>query len=201
MVETYVIHLKKEISPNSMKGYLTPIRTFLEINDIDLNWRKIKRLYPLKIKISGSSAYTTEEVRKMLDCTNQLRNKAIIHFIASTGVRVGAIPELKLNHIRDMPLDCKSILIYEDSIEEYYTFLTPEASKSLDDYLEQRRKDSENLNQESPLFRESYQLGIAQVKPMTKKAVETVIDRILKKIKYARSKEKWKIHKPNNTWI
>ena len=106
MVETYVIHLKKEISPNSMKGYLTPIRTFLEINDIDLNWRKIKRLYPLKIKVSGASAYTTEEVRRMLECTNQPRNKAIIHFIASSGVRVGAIPELKLSHIRDMPLDC-----------------------------------------------------------------------------------------------
>ena len=62
----------------------------------------------------------------MLDCTNQLKNKSIIHFIASSGVRVGAIPESRLSHIRDMSLDCKSILIYEDSIEEYHTVLTPE---------------------------------------------------------------------------
>ena len=69
----------------------------------------------------------------MLGSINQIRNKAIVHFIASSGVRVGAIPDLKLRHIRDMPLDCKSILVYEDTIEEYQTFLTPEASKSLDD--------------------------------------------------------------------
>jgi len=180
MVETYVIHLKKKINPNSMKTYLNPIKTFLEINDIDLNWRKIKRLYPAKIKTSGSSAYSTEDIKKILDVTIQIRNKAIIHFISSSGVRVGAIPEIKLRHVRDMPLDCKSILIYEDSIEEYHTFLTPEASKSLDDYLQERVKNNEILNQESPLFREWYQLGSSEVKSITKKAIQGLLGRSLK---------------------
>ena len=69
MVETYTIHLKKKISPNTMKTYLNPIKSFLEINDIDLNWSKIKRLYPTKVKTSGTTAYSSADVRKMLgDC-------------------------------------------------------------------------------------------------------------------------------------
>lgn len=189
MIETYVIHLKKKINPNSMKTYLNPIKTFLEINDIDLNWRKIKRLYPAKIMISGSSAYSTEDIKKMLDVTIQIRNKALIHFIASSGVRVGAIPEIKLKHVRDMPLDCKSILIYEYDVEEYYTFLTPEASKSLDDYLEERKKDNEILNQESPLFREFYQMGSVKVKPITKKAIQGMMGRALKNLNVSGQKK------------
>ena len=157
-----------------MKTYLI-IKSFLEINDIDLNWRKIKRLYPTKVKTSGTTAYSTADVRKMLDVTPSTRSKTIIHFIASSGVRVGAIPEIKLGHIRDMPLDCKAVLIYEDSIEEYHTFLTPEASKILDDYLTERKRDNEILNDDSPLFRESYQIGSSKIKPMTKKAIQGII--------------------------
>jgi len=179
LVETYVIHLKKNVSPNTLPSQANAIKTFLESNDIDLNWRKIKRLYPAPVKRSGSSAYSTEDVKKMLDATPQIRNKAIIHFLASSGVRVGSLPELKLKHIRDMPLGCKMITIYEDSIEEYLTFLTPESSKALDDYLEQRRRNHEVLNDESPLFRERYQLGNTIPKPISKRAIQGVLTRAL----------------------
>jgi len=84
MVETYIIHIKKELNPNSISTYANPVKTFSEANDIDLNWRKVKRLYPQKIKRSGSFLYSTENVKKMLDVTKSLRNKAIIHFLAST---------------------------------------------------------------------------------------------------------------------
>lgn len=177
LVETYVIHLKKKVSPNTLPSQANAIKTFLEANDIDLNWRKIKRLYPAPVKRSGSSAYTTEDVKKMLDVTSQIRNKAIIHFLASSGVRIGSLPELKLKHVRDMPLGCKMITVYEDSIEEYQTFLTPEASKILDDYLEQRKSNHEVLTGESPLFRERYQLGISIPKPISKRAIQGVLTR------------------------
>jgi len=179
LVETYVIHLKKQVSPNTLPSQANALKTFLEANDIDLNWRKIKRLYPAPIKRSGSSAYSTEDVKKMLDATPQIRNKAIIHFLASSGVRVGSLHELKLKHIRDMPLDCKMITVYEDSIEEYCTFLTPEASKALDEYLEQRRKHHEILNDESPLFRERYQLGTLEPKSISTRAIQGILTRAI----------------------
>lgn len=159
MVEQYVIFLKKTIGANSVSTYSNAIKTFLEVNEIDLNWRKIKRLYPAMTKHSGSSAYQTSDVKRMLDATPQIRNKALIHFLASSGVRIGAVPDLKLKHITEMSHGCKMILVCEDSTEEYHTFLTPEASEALDLYLEQRRKDHEILTDESPLFRERYQFA------------------------------------------
>jgi integrase/recombinase XerD len=180
MVETYVIYLKKNISPNSVPSQVNTVKTFLEANDIDLNWRKIKRLYPAPVKRSGSSAYSTEDVKKMLDASPQLRNKSIIHFLASSGIRIGALPELKLKHIRDMPLGCKMITIYENSTEEYHTFLTPEASSVLDAYLDQRRKNNEILSEESPLFRERYQLGLTAAKSISKGSIQGIIIRALK---------------------
>ena len=177
LVETYVIHIKKSINPNTVPTYINPIKTFLEINDIDLDWRKIKRLYPNKIKRSGASAYQTTDVQKMLDVTPQIRSKAIIHFLASTGVRVGAIPELKIKHLRDMPNDCKMILIYENSTDEYNTFLTPEASLALELYMNERKSHGETINEDSPLFRQRYLLGELTAIPISKKAIQSIIKR------------------------
>ena len=180
MIEDYVMDLKKRINPNSVPSYVHPLKLFLECNDIDLNWRKIKRLFPQPVKPTGDSAYSTEDIKKMLDCTPNLRNRALIHFLASTGCRIGALPAMKLKHLLEMPNDCKLVQVYEDSIEEYYTFLTPEASKILDECIEQRKKDNEFLNSESPVFRTKYSLGIAKAKSMTKKAMQAVIDRAVR---------------------
>ncbi len=176
-LETYVIHIKKQVNPNTIPTYINPIKTFLEVNDIDLNWRKIKRLYPAKIKRSGNSAYQTSDVKLMLDCTTQLRNKAIIHFLASTGCRVGALQSMRIRHLRDMPLGCKMVLVYEDSTEEYSTFLTPEASKALELYFDERTSNGEVLNQDSPVFRERYQLASVKAKPLSTEATTAVIAR------------------------
>jgi hypothetical protein len=50
MIEDYIMDLKKRVNPNSVPTYVTPIQTFMEVNDSNLNWRKINRLYPAKIK-------------------------------------------------------------------------------------------------------------------------------------------------------
>jgi len=54
MVEDYVIYLKKTMSANSIGIVLASIRAFLECNDTELRWKKIKRLMPAKIKRTGS---------------------------------------------------------------------------------------------------------------------------------------------------
>lgn len=180
MVEDYVMSLKKRVNPNSIPTYLYGIQTFFESNDIELNWKKIRRLYPAKVKVSGAKAYTTQQIQKMLSLIPSLRNKTVIHFIAASGCRVGALSELKIKHFSNMPLGCKSVLIYEGSTEEYSTFLTPEASKTLEDYFEQRIKDGEKLNMESPIFREDYKFGMVPAKPMSRKAIINMMERVVK---------------------
>ncbi len=180
MITTYVIYTKKRVNPNSVPTFMKPVKLFLEVNDIELNWKKITRLYPERIKSSGLTAWTTEDIKKMLDSTTQLKNKAIIHFLASSGVRVGALSNLKLFHVRDMPDNCKMITVYADSKDEYHTFLTPESSEALDNYLNERKQEGEILTEDSILFRSNYTLISQTPKKMTTKAIQSLILRAIK---------------------
>ncbi|PJB98841.1 MAG: integrase, partial [Nitrosopumilales archaeon CG_4_9_14_0_8_um_filter_34_10] len=132
-------------------------------------------------KRTGGKPYTTEHIALMLEFERVMRNKAIIHFLAATGVRVGAIQDIKLKHVIDFKEDCKMVTVYADTKDEYVTFLTPEASMILDIYLEKRKNDREYLNPESPLFRTTYQFGTAKAVAMKKTSVCGVINRGLER--------------------
>jgi len=170
MVEDYVMMLKKRVSPNTVNTYMAGIEAFFETNDIELRWKKIRRLYPAKVKKTGAKMWTTEEIDLMLKSTRDLRQKALIHFLAASGVRRGAISDLKIKHIQKIE-NCYAISVYEDSLEEYTTFIHQEAAFWLDKYLEKRKNDGEYLDKNSPLFRKSYQLGIQKALPMNDELV------------------------------
>ena len=85
MVEDYVMDLKKRVNPNSVPTFLYGVQAFFDSNDIDLRWKKIRRLYPAKIKITGEKPYTTKQIQLMLSYTTSLRNKAVIHLMAASG--------------------------------------------------------------------------------------------------------------------
>ena len=99
------------------------IQTFFETNDIELRWKKIHRLFPAKIKKTGGKIWTIEDIQIMVSSVRNLRQKAIIHFLAASGVRRGAIPDLKLKHLKEMRHGYRSVLVYEGSLEEYTTFI------------------------------------------------------------------------------
>jgi len=180
MVEDYTMYLKGVVNPNSIPTFVYPVKAFFEANDIDLKWHKIKKLFPSTIKKTGRESWNTKQIQMMLDVTKETRNKAIVHFLASTACRVGALPDIKMRNVFQMPDDCKAVLIYEDDKEEYFVFLTPEASHALDLYLEVRKQDGEYLSPESPLFRTNYRLGIQKSQPMKKRALESVVGRMAK---------------------
>ena len=182
MIEDYVMEKKSQGKARStIKTPLGALELFCDTNNLMLNWKKIRRLLPPQKKKSGSKAYTTQQVRKILEFTPDLRNKAIIHFIAASGVRIGALPELQIKDISEMQDGCKSITVYRGEKEEYVTFLTPEASKILDEYLARRQKDGEYLEPESPLFRSKYAIAIAKAKPLKKVSFQGIIDRALRR--------------------
>lgn len=197
-IEDYIMDLKKRVNPNSVPNYINPIQLFLDVNDFDINWKKIHRLYPQKIKRTGKKPYTTEDIKKMLNYTRSKRTQALIHLLASTGCRVGAIPELKLKHLKKIDDNCYSILFYEDSTEEYVSFLTPESSKSLDAYVESRKKDGEFVKSDSPLFRIDYNIGIAKVKPISIDIIAQILEKITKQCSIREKKSKQRYDKMVN---
>lgn len=189
LLEDYVFHIKKRINPNSVPTSLQGIKHFFTMSDVMINWKKLSKFYPEKIKRTGYRSWTSDEISKMLQCTTKLRNIAIIHFLASTGARVGVFEhDFNLKHIKDISDGCKSVQLYAGFKEEYTSFLTPEASSTLDEYLAKRRQDGEVLTDESPVFRARYLLGQEPAKALHHNGFRMVIYRIIEKSGIIRKK-------------
>ena len=179
-LEDYIMDLKGRISPNTIPTYYFPIQAFLETNDIDLKWKKIRRLFPAKVKKTGREAWATQDIKLMLAVTSNIRNRALVLFLASSGIRIGAIEEIRIKNLIDMPLGCKAVLVYEESTEEYWTFITPEASEILEKYIAKRKSDGEQITPDSPLFRASYEKGYSNVRRLSARGASETILRILR---------------------
>jgi len=146
-------------------------------------------MYPEKIKRSGFKAWETQHIREMLEATTTRRSKAIIHFLASTGSRIGVFDyDLTMKHLKNLDGGCKAVLIYAGETDEYWSFLTPEASNALEFYFDERRIDGEVLSSDSPIFRTQYRLGIEAAKRMKKNSVMSIIWRIINKSKIKRTR-------------
>jgi integrase/recombinase XerD len=188
MLEDYLFYLKKRISPNSIPTIMAGIELFFLMNRKTINTKILHKMYPPRIKISGNKAWTTNNVSKILQFANSKRSRALVHFVASTGARIGAIEDLQLCHLVDMPDDCKAITLYEGTNEEHISFLTPEASNALLEYLEERRRDGENLLPQNPVFRSTYRVGIQKIKPMSRIAAIGIMSRAIKNAGLYRNK-------------
>ncbi len=68
----------------------------------------------------------------MLDDCTDTRSKVILLVLASSGMRIGGLPRLKIKHLTDMKLECKAVCVYADSLEEYFTFINLEATPALE---------------------------------------------------------------------
>ena len=177
-VEDFVME-KKSLgkSRSTIKMVIVALELFCDVNDIEIRWKKIRRLLPAQKKKSGGKAYSTEQVQLMLNHSIGVRNIALIHFLASTGVRIGAITSLRIGHVRDYQNGCKIVTVYAGDIEEYNTFLTPEASSALDRYLQKRQHDGETLDSEHPLFRDQYAIGKSPPKYLARGSFQAIISR------------------------
>jgi integrase len=169
MVLNYVIHLKKvakqssskarsgEISVNSIKTYLGGVQSFLESNDIVLNWKKIAKYYPEQVT-NNLRAYTKEEISKLLSIAD-LRDRCLILLMTSTGMRVGAIKSLKIEHLTRLheQNNIGILHVYPESKDDRYNaIITPECMASLDEYIEYRRKQHERIMGESYIIRDKF---------------------------------------------
>lgn len=132
------------------------IKHFYRMNDIDLRWFKISKYLGEETRVVKDRAYTTEEIRQILTKADE-RMRVVVLLLASTGMRIGAIPELVLgNLIKSNPHNLYQINVYSGSREEYYCFCSIECALAIDSYLGYRDRFSERLTSESPLIRNQF---------------------------------------------
>jgi intergrase/recombinase len=91
-----------------------------------LNSHKINKFMPEPTNVNKDRAYTHEEISSLLDVADE-RMRVVPLLLASSGIRLGAIPTIKLRNLADNKLS-----VYENTREEYITFITPECKKTID---------------------------------------------------------------------
>jgi integrase len=95
----WVTYFKRDHSSASVSTYLAAIMEFYSMNDIvTLNWKKIKSYQGEHVKVAEDRPYNHNEIQTLLSHAT-FRNKAIILLMSSTGLRLGAVPSLR---IRDL---------------------------------------------------------------------------------------------------
>ena len=147
---------KKDLISNTISTKLNGAELFFDMNKKNWYRKIVRKMLPDNDRIPGGDvSFTTEDVLKIKQAAKKPRDIAVIDFLACTGVRPGCLsdPVLQLKHLEDMPHGCKAIKVYDDSREGYWAFLTPEATQSLDKYLNWRKFNHEELTEESVLFK------------------------------------------------
>jgi integrase len=191
MVLNYVIHLKKvaknsagkptkgEISVNSIKLYLSGVKSFFEFNEIALPWSKIAKFYPDAVT-NPYRSYTKDEIMKLLSVADP-RDRCIILLMASSGIRVGAIQSLKGKSIRRLDNGIGLVTVYPESKDSVYVALvTPEFLASLDQYLNYRKSQGEKITAESWLIRDKF----ATFSRKTNKPIPTSVHSLNKQMRF-----------------
>jgi integrase len=184
----YLIYLKNPpllLRYATRSQYLAAIMTFYDLNEVILNKKKIYRYLGEEEKPIENRGYTREEIAKMLEVCDE-RVKALILLLASTGVRIRAIVDLKLEDLASIPNhDIYRVKVYSDSKQSYFVFITPEASKAINTYLSYRERYGEKLTSKSPVFRDQFDRNdpdsIHNVKPLKLRALERLISRTIEK--------------------
>ena len=115
--------------------------------------------------------------------------KAVFLVLASTGIRIDALHDIRLRNLTKVSSqeNIYKIVIYEGHKEQYFTFVLPECTAIIDSYLEYRKRSGELLNPNSYLIREAFDNNdIKQVKelsrPITTSTLRNIIANHLRKV-------------------
>jgi hypothetical protein len=177
----------KEIKASTLRNNIKPIKLFLEQIDIDIPWKKLLR----ERKYANDRAPKLEEIIRISEYPDR-RIKSSIYTMVSSGIRVGAWDYLKWKDIlpiaRNGKVIAAKIKIYSEEEEEYFSFITPEAFDSLDNWMKYRKDCGENINENSWLMRNLWDVTTPKGKGIVtfpKKLKSTGVKRLIENALWA----------------
>jgi integrase len=98
IIEQHIVdYLIKNKSYMGKKMVVNSLKKFYEMNDVILNWKKLSQYLGEYQRTNKDGAYNHDEIKTLVDRAD-VRLKGILLLLATTGIRIGAIPELKIRH-------------------------------------------------------------------------------------------------------
>lgn len=184
-IVSYITYLKKQgLNHSTIKGRKFAVEFFYIANRIHLNWKHISGYIPRPEKSMEDQPYTTEDIQKMLEVANGERDRFMLYLLSSTGMRIGALPDLKVGDIEPMKpegyqgMHLYKIIVYRGHRSQYYCFTTFECAVALDSYLEYRKRNEEEITENSPLLRNSVNSTLSNIKRNKVKPLKTFVDSV-----------------------
>ena len=155
-----------------------------EINDIVLNWKKIKKF--INSEKTGNETngrdrgYTHEEIQKILEFSDQ-RLKTAFLILSSTGIRIGALRTLRVGDLEKID-EIYKVRVYAGDKEEYITFTTIECAKEIDTYLDFRKRHGEKITDDSFLVVKKFNVNTKLTKGMqfSEAGIKSVLEEIIR---------------------
>jgi integrase len=171
----YIEKLKARNKSHSyINSLFCAIKHFYLMNDIRINKEKIGKFLGESGRKNTDRAYTHEEIKKILDVAD-LRMKSVVLLMASTGMRIGAVTDLKLKHLEEIN-GLYKITIYEKSKAEVHTFCSFECYSVINSYLQFTKKSGEILDKESYLIREQFDINdFEQIRKKSRKIAQNTL--------------------------
>ena len=185
IIRDYIIYLREDrkVSPSTIMSYTSCIAHFYEMNDVAINWKKLKKFKGRYRSVVEDIPYSRDQIKTLLDRAS-LRERCMILLMASSGVRRGALTNLRIKDLTPVPkYNLYKITVYKREQEQYVTYCTPECAKLLDQYLQWRSRLGEQLQPETILFRAEFDttshMFIAKPKPLRADSISHIINELL----------------------
>lgn len=158
MLVDYLLYMKKQdLSTSFINLNFCSLKHFYFMNNVRINKERIGKFLGESKKKNVDRSYLHAEIKSMLDIAD-LRFKVVISVLASTGMRIGALPSLKLSHL-ERKGNVYKFTLYENTKDEHVCFNSIESASYIDSYLEYRSRSGERLNPQSPFIREQFDVN------------------------------------------
>ena len=101
-----------------------------------------RRIHKIRTTKVIKDTYTDEELEKMRDACNEIRDLAMIDFLSSTGVRVGELTRLNVN---DINFEDRSCIVLGKGNKQREVYFDARTKIHLREYLDSRTDNNEAL--------------------------------------------------------
>jgi hypothetical protein len=150
---------RKEISESTVPNFFKPIKLFCEMNDILLNWKKIAKRIPRGRSYGQDRVPTADEIKQVVGYPDR-RIKPAALLMLSSGIRLGSFDYLNWRDIEKVEKNgqvvAAKLRVYAGTPDEYFSFITPEAYRALEEYNRFRRSHGEKVTGDSPVLRDLF---------------------------------------------
>ena len=170
LILDYVTYLEKNGKAGSyIASSLKPVKSWLRYTNLELRQRIKVRFARTPVTLKNEKIPSQEELKAILRSATKgsrvccsviahsgVRPEVLGNYRGKDGLKLGDFPELELNEGHAEFTVIPSRIIVREELSkaghEYFTFIGPEGAEYIKDYLNDRMRNGEKLNENSPLI-------------------------------------------------